>query len=124
MENTLDPGYKHQEHRDWLSQLDFMEGEIRFFGQELTAVSEAHPNLPSIWGQVEEYQKLFEAKQAKIAALRAEIHQHEQALAANPAHTRLADVQHHAQVRERIESLIVNFEQLKVNFRRFASRND
>lgn len=124
MENTLDPTYKHHEHHEWMRQLDFYAQEINFFEKELQRIMDAHGDLPTIMGQVDEYRQIFERKRKLMQEIRHQIQSHEAELVHDPNHTTVESVQGHAEVREMMGELEANFAKLKANFRRFASRND
>lgn len=123
MENTISTTLKHREHRDWLSTLDFYQQEITIFQKELFAVLIAHPDLPTIVEHVEEYRALFLRKLKTIDEIRYRIAQHESNLAFAPG-TDMEQMHFHAETRTMMEEIEFNFETLKKNFRRFASRND
>lgn len=106
-----------QQHRDWLSQLDFYQDEIKIFQHELTQVVEKHPDYLSIIEHVEEYQRIFQKKLEKIDDLKHQIASHLKQEGA-------AALEEHEQLLVRMGDLVKNFESLKKNFRRFASRND
>ncbi len=111
-DNTL-----YQQHRDWLSQLDFYQDEIKIFQHELTQVVEKHPDYLSIIEHVDEYQRIFEKKLEKIDHLKHQIALHLKQEGATA-------LEEHEQLQARMGDLVKNFEALKKNFRRFASRND
>lgn len=113
----------HEEHREWMSLLDFYHDEIRIFQNELTVVAACHPNLPSIEGQVAEYRHLLLHKLSRMDAFRESISRHDYAiqhqLGFNPD-----DGHNHHDLRESIEQFKRDFEELKQRFRRFAAYND
>lgn len=113
----------HREHMEWLSLFDFYEDELKIFESELIVVTDKHPNLPSISGQVEEYKMFFNRKKDRIAKFKLDISELEHYLDKHPGfHKQEADIQR--DLRERIEEFKSDFELLKKSFRRFASHND
>lgn len=113
----------HREHQEWLSLIRFYQDELKIFRSELIRVSDKHPDLPSIEGQVQEYRSFFIRKEARLDKLKFDILHHEQSLS-HSAHFSLKSSESHHEIRDEIESFKSDFEQLKQSFRRFASHND
>jgi hypothetical protein len=115
--------YQHQEHRDWLSQLDFYQDEIRIFQHELMQVLHRHPNYLSIIEHVDEYRRILLKKLEKIDEFRREIVLHEKRLSQtlDPTAEGLWD---HSEVRNEIALFFKEFEAMKTNFRRFVAFNN
>lgn len=114
---------EHQEHRDWLSQLDFYQDQVLIFQKELTEVVRKHPHLLSIIEHVDEYRKILIKKLDRIDDFRHEILRHEKLL----SDMELAEgalTSDHDKVRTHLTDFIDSFEQFKVSFRRFAAHND
>ena len=49
----------HQEHRDWLSKLDFYQDELKIFQNELAQVIRRFPRRMSLLEHVDEYRKIL-----------------------------------------------------------------
>lgn len=115
--------YQHQEHRDWLSKLDFYQDEIQIFQRELMQVLHRHPNYLSILEHVDEYRRILLKKLEKIDAFRREIVLHEKRLSQtlDPTAEGLWD---HSEVRSDIDLFFKEFEAMKSNFRRFVAHNN
>lgn len=115
--------YQHQEHRDWLSQLDFYQDEIQIFQRELMQVLHRHPNYLSIIEHVDEYRRILLKKLEKIDEFRREIVLHEKRLSQtlDPTAEGLWD---HSEVRNEIALFFKEFEAMKSNFRRFVAFNN
>ncbi len=113
----------HQEHRDWLSKLDFYQDQVLIFQKELLEVSRQHPHLLSVIEHVDEYRAILIRKLEHIDAFRHDIIRHEKILLEeNPdAWPRTRD---HEEVRMGLDNFIQEFEAFKHNFRRFAAHND
>lgn len=109
---------ENQEHRDWLSQLNFYQDEIKIFQNELLKILHKHSDYLAIIEHVEEYRAIFMRKLQHIDDLR-----HKLLLSQYDMHDGNALPQHEA-LKLQIEKFVADFEQLKANFRRFASRND
>ena len=114
---------EHQEHRNWLSQLDFYQDQVLIFQKELTEVVRKHPQLWSIIEHVDEYRKILIKKLEHIDDFRYQILLHEKHLFETwDQENYLLD--DHAKVREQLEAFLKEFEEFKSNFRRFAAYND
>ncbi len=115
--------YQHQEHRDWLSKLDFYQDEIQIFQRELMQVLHRHPNYLSIIEHVDEYRRILLKKLEKIDEFRREIILHEKRLSRtlDPTAEGLWD---HGEVRNEIAVFFKEFEAMKTNFRRFVAFNN
>ncbi len=111
---------QHQEHREWLSQLDFYQDEIRIFQQELGKVIREHPDFFRLVEHVEEYRSILMRKLERVDDLRYRISLHERQLADGLAEVSDA----HEQTRVEMERFVHDFEAMKTNFRRFVSRNN
>lgn len=111
---------QHQEHRDWLSQLDFYQDQIKIFQNELCGVIQEHPDYLQKIEHVDEYRAILLRKLQRIDDLRHDIMRHERQLAAE--HNPGAEV--HEEVRSAVENFVQDFEAMKMNFRRFVSRNN
>ena len=113
----------HQEHREWLSQLDFYQEEIRIFQTELSQVINQHPDLLSIIEHVDEYRLILQRKQAHIDEFRNRITGHDQSLAEQEddagGFTAL-----HESMRSELEQFRQDLESFKRTFRRFVAYND
>ncbi len=120
MENTLLEILKHDEHRNWMSELNFYRDEIKFFQTELLIVVAKHPDLLSIEEHVEEYKGLFLKKLSNIDKLRHDIMSHDLSFENSEG----CDEAHHQKTKEDMVTLKSNFTELKTRFKRFASHND
>ena len=114
--------FHHQEHRDWISSLDFYQDEIRIFQKELEKVLFEFPDLYSIIEHVDEYQNILLKKLSKVSHFRRQIILHERHLADSNSFNE-EDLWGHMETREKLEEFISNFEKLKKNFRRFVSKH-
>ncbi|HMP13413.1 MAG TPA: hypothetical protein PKD70_06020 [Saprospiraceae bacterium] len=113
----------HQEHREWLLQLDFYQDQIKTFQNELMLVMQKHADLFNIIEHVEEYRAIFMKKLQRLDNLRHQIMLHEWQIARQyptdePMHTA------HVATAADLEQFIRDFEHLRNNFRRFAAYND
>ncbi len=115
-----DKVFYHKEHREWLSQLNFYQDEIKFFQNELVMVLKERMESMSIIEHVDEYRKLFMKKLEHIDDIRHQIIKHEKQLAAG----RATSSEEHNEVRQQFNDFVRNFEAMKSNFKMFASRND
>lgn len=114
---------QHQEHRQWLSELDFYQDQIKIFQNELLQVLHRHSNYLGIIEHVDEYRRIFIKKLEHIDDFRHRIILHEKKLCENlpPANQDLWD---HKEVANEILEFFKNFEILKRNFRRFVAHNN
>lgn len=111
---------QHQEHRKWLSQLDFYQDEIKIFQHELMDVVQRHPNYFQMVEHVDEYRAILLRKIQHIDDLRHRIMLHERHLALE--HQEIQST--HDELKLEIEAFVRDFEEMKANFRRFVSRNN
>lgn len=113
----------HKEHKEWLSQLNFYQDEIKFFQNELAMVLMKNPDSFSKIEYVDEYRQIFLKKIQAIDAFRNAIIQHEKKIVEVYA-SRDVDLKNHQVVRDDFLEFIKEMELIKKNFKRFASRND
>lgn len=109
---------ENQEHRDWLSQLNFYQDEIKIFQLELLRVVQSHPNDFPVIEHVEEYRLILLKKLQHIDDLRHRLMKHQW------EREEVAAVQVHEALKTDMEKFVEEMEALKSNFRRFVSRND
>lgn len=111
----------HQEHRQWLSQLDFYEDEIKIFQKELDKILQKPLSQFSLTEHAEEYNRIFDKKLEKIKRLKEQLTFHEKGISSGnmEMNTELWD---HEETRLNISTFIKNTEDLKKNFKRFLSR--
>lgn len=114
MSITLD----NQQHREWLSQLNFYQDEIKIFQLELLRVVQSHPNDFPMIEHVEEYRTIFLKKLHHIDDLRHRLLYHQWQLTQAESGIATDDL------KTDMERFVQDFEALKTNFRRFVSRND
>jgi hypothetical protein len=113
----------HQEHREWLLQLDFYQDQIKTFQNELMLVIQKHADLFNIIEHVEEYRAIFIKKLQRLDSLRHQIMLHEWQIAQqHPTDERMQAA--HIATAADLERFIRDFEHLRNNFRRFAAYND
>lgn len=72
--------FVHQEHKEWLQQLNFYQDEIKFFQNELAMVLHKHLDRFEFIENVDEYKNIFLKKLQHIDELRHKIILHEKAL--------------------------------------------
>ena len=112
--------FVHNEHKDWLSRLNFYQDEITFFQNELLIILHKHANRFSFVETVDEYKKIFRKKLEHIDDLRHQIVEHERRLVQNLG--KEDDyLESHQKVREQFIQFVSEFEMLKKNFKRFAA---
>jgi hypothetical protein len=116
----MDRNALHQEHREWLSQLDFYQDEIKIFQNELCGVIQQHPDYLHMIEHVDEYRSILLRKLQRIDDLRHTIMLHERQLVKEEPQ----DEHEHDEVRSTMEHFVQAFESMKANFRRFVSRNN
>ncbi|MFN7119127.1 MAG: hypothetical protein ACK4TA_20180 [Saprospiraceae bacterium] len=115
MSITLD----NQQHREWLSQLNFYQDEIKIFQLELLRVVQSHPDDFPVIEHVEEYRAILLKKLHHIDDLRHRLLYHHWKLT-QPVDPAIE----HDDLKLDITQFVKDFEALKTNFRRFASRKD
>ncbi|HMO40062.1 MAG TPA: hypothetical protein PKC76_15855 [Saprospiraceae bacterium] len=115
----MDWNVQHQEHRDWLSQLDFYEDQMRTFQKELLKIVQHRPDYLSIVEHVDEYRRILLRKLEHMDALRHAIMQHERQI----SNAEFAPAEAHEAVKVQLLEFVADFEKLKVNFRRFVAYN-
>jgi len=115
--------FVHNEHQEWLNQLNFYQDEIKFFQNELALVLLKNLGDLSIIEYAEEYKSIFLKKLQHIDELRHEIISHEKTLSENLEE----DTEHlkeHNLTRDKFLEFVSKFESLKKAFKRFAAHND
>ena len=112
----------HKDHREWLSQLNFYQDEIKILQNELMLTLHKHPESLSILEHVDEYRSIFMRKLQRIDRLRHQIILHEKLLSIdlNPKPDNIWD---HHEIRLEMEGFVRDFELLKHNFRGFVAHN-
>lgn len=118
-----DEQFVHNEHKEWLSQLNFFQDEIKFFQNELVKVIHEHNYSFSSLETVEEYRNILLKKLEHIDEMRHAIMRHERALA-YPPEMDSAELKDHQEVREDFLEFIDKYNMMKKNFKRFAAHND
>ncbi|MBK8656711.1 MAG: hypothetical protein KBG02_08610 [Haliscomenobacter sp.] len=113
----------HQEHRDWLSQLDFYSEELRIFERELQKVIQEHPDLLSIIEHVDEYREILVRKKLHIQDFKARILGHEQQMGNDPEPSGEEESVHRL-LKSELSDFQKSMEDLKRSFRRFVAYND
>ena len=121
--SLTDKAFHHKEHREWLSQLNFYQDEIKFFQNELLVVLHEHNDHLSIVELVDEYRDILMKKLRQIDELRMHIILHEKSLVKMEV-ANSKELWHHSEVRDKINEFVNEFEMFKKNFRRFAAHND
>lgn len=111
---TLD----NQQHREWLSQLNFYQDEIKIFQLELLRVVQSHPDDFQMIEHIEEYRTILLKKLQHIDDLRHRLLYHQAKLAQSDPVVEQDDLQGD------MTQFVADFEALKINFRRFVSHND
>jgi hypothetical protein len=114
MSITLD----NQEHREWLSQLNFYQDEIKIFQLELLRVVQKHPGEFPIIEHVEEYRTILLKKLHHIDDLRHRLLYHQWKM------TQPDPLVGYPDLKADIAQFVEEFEAMKTNFRRFVSRHD
>lgn len=122
-EKSITLSSPHQEHRDWLSQLDFYSEELRIFELELQQVIQEHPDLLSIIEHVDEYREILIRKNLHIQDFKARILEHEQRMGDSSDLSGEEDAVHQ-QLKSELSDFQLSMEALKRNFRRFVAYND
>ena len=118
-----DEQFVHNEHKEWLSQLNFYQDEIKFFQNELVKVIHEHNYSFSSLETVEEYRNILLKKLGQIDEMRHVIMRHERALAFQPEMDS-DELKDHKEVGRRFSKFVKKYELLRNNFKRFAAHND
>ncbi len=121
--SLTDKAFHHQEHKEWFSQLNFYQDEIKFFQNELLTVLHEHNNHLSIVELVDEYRDIFMKKLRQIDELRMHIILHEKTLV-KMADPKMEELWEHSEVRDKFTEFVQEFELTKGNFKRFAAHYD
>ncbi len=112
----------HQNHLRSLKEIDFYEGELKFFENELSKIVSKNPNNLSKIDHVNEYKKIFLKKKYRLMTLRLLIRYHESKMMNDNLIPEEADY-HHLTLDE-VQKFVVDFEEMKQGFKRFAAHND
>jgi len=116
------PEFQHQDHKEWLSKIDFYQDEIKIFQKELATVLHHHFDLYSIIEHVDEYRAILLKKLQKLDEMRRQIVLHEKAIAQNIDKNKVV-IWDHLEVKKAITDFEKSFTQLKDNFRHFVSHH-
>ncbi len=120
---TNHQSFFHQEHRMWISRLNFYQDEIKFFQNELGVVLHKHINYLSILEHVDEYRNILLKKLKLIDELRHDIIIHEKRIATEIDFGE-GELKYHNKIRRKYKRFVDNFEALKKNLKRFVAHND
>ena len=112
----------HKDHRTWTSDLEFYTSEIRFFNMELEQVLLVNYGDLSIVEHVKEYQDILKKKSLKLIELQEEIKFQRKIFDMDEIVPE--NISYHLILTERIENFVQNFEKVKKNLKRYASRRD
>ena len=112
----------HQQHKSWLSQLDFYEEEIEVFFKEITIIMNAYADSFSVIEHAEEYQDIFSKKNTHIQELKIEIRELEKETAINISENRRPP-EGHRKILTTMTAFVTEMEELKINFRRFTAKH-
>ena len=118
-----DEKFIHKEHREWLSQINFFQDEIKFFQNELVKVIHEHNYSFSSIETVEEYRNILLKKLEQIDEIRHVIMRHERALAFPPEMDEYERMDHQ-KVKSQFLDFVEKYNLMKKNFKRFAAHND
>ena len=118
-----DEQFVHHEHKEWLSQLNFFQDEIKFFQNELVKVIHEHNYSFSSLETVEEYRNILLKKLEHIDEMRHTIKRHERALAF-PPEMDAPELKEHQEVKADFLDFVEKYNMMKKNFKRFAAYND
>ncbi|NNE26177.1 MAG: hypothetical protein HKN09_04990 [Saprospiraceae bacterium] len=115
--------YHHNEHRDWMSKINFYQDEIKIFQSTLSKVIQAHPDIFSIIDLVHEYRRILLRKLEKLDNMRYQIALHEHQLAKAKDDAENDQLWDHQEVRDRMINFESEFESFKSALRHFASKH-
>ncbi len=114
----------HEEIKEWVSQLEFYKGEIKFFQKQLEEIVSKYTNQ-DVLAEVEHFQNQFIRQIEVTDELRHDIKAEENNLAkvaqANPAseHVHMDD---HVELRDRFEEYLKIINEIKVEFHKFIEK--
>jgi hypothetical protein len=123
MDKLNSVAFHHKEHKEWLSNLNFHQDEIKIFQNELLAVLHRNQKNLSIIEHVDEYRRILIKKLESLDELRRQIILQERELSTQ---LKLSSdvVWDHQELRRQMQEFEKDFEIMKENLRRFAAYND
>ena len=112
----------HQEHLDWLSQLDFFQDEVKFFQNRLFTIILDNDHSAMTEEHVAEYRELFFLHLKRIDDLRHLILRHERMIAKEGRES--FDKEHdHAHISAQLQQFDDAFMELRKRFKGFAAHH-
>ena len=114
--------FHHEEHREWMNQLQFYQEQIHVFKKELNIVLTNYTGSYSIIEHVDEYRNIFQKKLDLIKNFQHQIQQHEKHIA-HAVENWEEELWDHQELRGAIENFENDFQQLKTNFKGFVARH-
>ena len=119
-QKTSLPEFQHQEHLEWMNQVDFYQDQVKVFQKEVALALHRHNDLFSIIEQVDEYRKILLNKLERLDEIRTQIILHEKNLAANLEIPSIS-IWDHFEMRRQMNLFEKDFEYLKKRIRSFVS---
>ena len=111
----------HNDHKKWLSKIEFYLNEIAIFKMELQVVLYKNPKSYSILEHVEEYINILSKKRKELVLMLDQIKFHERefvdGLEVDEVHS-----WEHMKIKQKCESFEETFKMLKVMFKKFVAR--
>lgn len=115
----------HFEHKTWNNQLAFYTDELKSYTNRLAEIANRYTDS-EVLAELEQFQNKFILQQEVIDTLNHDITVHEQALM-NEAKENLTAVDHrhfndHGDFRDRMETFVKLYNELKNNYMRYLSK--
>lgn len=128
--NSLKPIEKsmdvlHFEHERWAKQLEFYTDELKIFTSRLEEISDRYTN-EEVLAKLEHFQNQFMIQRNEIDILEHDIKQHENilinAVNQNPNALELQLFNDHGELRDKMETFVKIYNELKNEYMRYLSR--
>lgn len=118
----------HSEHRYWLSELNFIQDEIKFFQNKLATLAAYNKDNKKIQDNIKLYKDKYIELLTKVDNFRYEIMTHEKVLGeklelANRLQENIGIEDEHHKAKEEIEEFIMEYKNWKHNFEEFLGKN-
>lgn len=112
----------HQEHLDWLHDLNFFQDEIKFYQNKLLQI--IYRNFQEVnRDTAEEYRQIFLRKLKKIDDLRHTIYEHEMKMAASAHQGEEISTSDHELIRNKMDDFESSFNEMRKTFKSFVAHH-
>jgi len=120
MEPGTIPQIQHQDHQEWLKEVDFYLEQIGIFQVELELVASQSLEYLSNLEHVEEYRSILLKKTGTLNEIKEQITLHEKVIAEQISVNKTT-IWDHLEVKKRLTDFVNEFDEFKKSFRKFVA---